>query len=204
MLPPWGNMLIEILKATALVSLITITDLTFRPSSSTARRSRTPRSSCWSLLIYLVHVAVHQRRRARRSRRAAARGLAGAMMRMFDWSFACEILPLLVKAAVVTIEATMVGFALAATSGWCSALARLAGPAGSSCRSRRSSSSSAARRCCAGLLPLLLAARVRHQRCRPSPPACWRSACTTATYLPRSTGPGSRPCRRANGRRRWR
>lgn len=30
MLPPWGNLFIELLKATALVSLITISDLTFR------------------------------------------------------------------------------------------------------------------------------------------------------------------------------
>jgi polar amino acid transport system permease protein len=30
MIPPWGNLLIELLKATALVSLITVTDLAFR------------------------------------------------------------------------------------------------------------------------------------------------------------------------------
>jgi polar amino acid transport system permease protein len=29
MIPPWGNLFIELLKATALVSLITLTDLTF-------------------------------------------------------------------------------------------------------------------------------------------------------------------------------
>ena len=29
LLPPWGNMLIEMLKATSVVSLITISDLTF-------------------------------------------------------------------------------------------------------------------------------------------------------------------------------
>ena len=29
MIPPWGNLFIELLKGTALVSLITITDLTF-------------------------------------------------------------------------------------------------------------------------------------------------------------------------------
>jgi polar amino acid transport system permease protein len=30
MIPPWGNLFIELLKATALVSLITVGDLTFR------------------------------------------------------------------------------------------------------------------------------------------------------------------------------
>ena len=29
MIPPWGNLFIELLKATALVSLITVSDLTF-------------------------------------------------------------------------------------------------------------------------------------------------------------------------------
>ena len=30
MIPPWGNLFIELIKATALVSLITLTDLAFK------------------------------------------------------------------------------------------------------------------------------------------------------------------------------
>jgi polar amino acid transport system permease protein len=43
---------------------------------------------------------------------------------LFDWEFALDILPLLARAAVITIEATLVGFALAATLGLVFALLR--------------------------------------------------------------------------------
>ena len=36
---------------------------------------------------------------------------------IWDWSFAFEILPLLAQAAVVTIEATLLGFVIAALLG---------------------------------------------------------------------------------------
>src|SRR5262245_29294261 len=36
---------------------------------------------------------------------------------LFDWSYVLEILPTLLRASVVTIEATLLGFALAATLG---------------------------------------------------------------------------------------
>ncbi len=41
MVPPWGNLLIELLKATALVSLITIGDLTFRAQQMNQTTLRT-------------------------------------------------------------------------------------------------------------------------------------------------------------------
>jgi polar amino acid transport system permease protein len=43
---------------------------------------------------------------------------------LFDWEFALEILPQLARAAVITIEATFVGFALAAVLGLVFALLR--------------------------------------------------------------------------------
>jgi len=43
---------------------------------------------------------------------------------LFDWGFALEILPQLARAAVVTIEATFIGFALAAVLGLVLALLR--------------------------------------------------------------------------------
>ena len=36
---------------------------------------------------------------------------------LFDWAFTLEILPLLARAAIVTVEATLLGFALAAPFG---------------------------------------------------------------------------------------
>lgn len=47
---------------------------------------------------------------------------------MWDWAFAFEILPILAKAAIISIEATLLGFVLAAVLGLVLALARIAFP----------------------------------------------------------------------------
>lgn len=47
---------------------------------------------------------------------------------MWDWAFALKILPILARAAVVTVEATLLGFLLAATLGLVLAGLRLAFP----------------------------------------------------------------------------
>ena len=47
---------------------------------------------------------------------------------MWDWAFTFEILPVLAKAAVISIEATLLGFVLAATLGLVLALLRIAFP----------------------------------------------------------------------------
>lgn len=47
---------------------------------------------------------------------------------MWDWSFAFEILPILARAAIISIEATLIGFVLAAVLGLVLALARIAFP----------------------------------------------------------------------------
>jgi polar amino acid transport system permease protein len=44
---------------------------------------------------------------------------------MFDWAFTMEILPQLARAAIVTVEATLVGFALAAPLGLVLAILRM-------------------------------------------------------------------------------
>ena len=46
----------------------------------------------------------------------------------WDWGFVLEILPVLAKAAVVSIEATLIGFVLAAVLGLILAIARIAFP----------------------------------------------------------------------------
>jgi polar amino acid transport system permease protein len=47
---------------------------------------------------------------------------------MWDWEFTLEILPVLAKAAIISIEATLLGFVLAAILGLILALARIAFP----------------------------------------------------------------------------
>lgn len=49
-------------------------------------------------------------------------------MTVWDWAYAWEILPVLAEASVVTVQATVAGFALALVVGLVFALARLAGP----------------------------------------------------------------------------
>jgi polar amino acid transport system permease protein len=46
----------------------------------------------------------------------------------WDWAFAGEVLPLLVEASVVTLEATILGFAIAAVLGLAFAIGRMYGP----------------------------------------------------------------------------
>lgn len=48
---------------------------------------------------------------------------------MWDWAFALEIIPTLAQAAIVTIEATLLGFVIAAILGLAIALVRIAAPA---------------------------------------------------------------------------
>lgn len=54
MLPPWGNLLIELLKATSLVSLITLADLTFRAYQLNQATFRTAEIFTLVLVIYFV------------------------------------------------------------------------------------------------------------------------------------------------------
>lgn len=54
MVPPWGNLFIELLKATALVSLITITDLTFRAKQLNDETFRTVEIFTLVLIIYFA------------------------------------------------------------------------------------------------------------------------------------------------------
>lgn len=53
MIPPWGNLLIELLKATALVSLITITDLAFYARQMNEITLRTVEIFTLTMAVYL-------------------------------------------------------------------------------------------------------------------------------------------------------
>lgn len=54
MLPPFGNLMIEVLKSTALVSMITVADLTFRAVQLNATYLRTVEVFTLVLIIYFV------------------------------------------------------------------------------------------------------------------------------------------------------
>lgn len=79
LLPPWGNMMIETLKVTAVVSLITISDLTFEAYQLNALTFRTIEIFLIVLAIYFVLaqiVAAGVRWVERRAKRGLARGTA--------------------------------------------------------------------------------------------------------------------------------
>lgn len=54
MIPPWGNLLIELLKATALVSMISLSDLTFKAQQLNQNTLKTVEIFTVVLLFYLV------------------------------------------------------------------------------------------------------------------------------------------------------
>jgi polar amino acid transport system permease protein len=54
MIPPWGNLFIELLKATALVSLITISDLTFEAYQLNQATLQTVQIFTLVLVMYLA------------------------------------------------------------------------------------------------------------------------------------------------------
>jgi polar amino acid transport system permease protein len=77
LLPPWGNMLVETLKVTSVVSLITISDLTFEAYQLNALTFRTIEIFLLVLAIYFVLaqvVAAGVRVLERRAKRGLAMG----------------------------------------------------------------------------------------------------------------------------------
>jgi polar amino acid transport system permease protein len=77
LLPPWGNMMIETLKVTSVVSLITISDLTFEAYQLNALTFRTVEIFLLVLGIYFALaqiVAAFVRLVERRAKRGLARG----------------------------------------------------------------------------------------------------------------------------------
>jgi polar amino acid transport system permease protein len=77
MIPPWGNLFIELLKATSLVSLITLSDLAFKAQQINQNTLRTVEVFSLSLLIYLalsVLITLGVRAVERRAARGVIRG----------------------------------------------------------------------------------------------------------------------------------
>jgi polar amino acid transport system permease protein len=79
MIPPWGNLFIELLKATSLVSLITISDLAFKAQQMNATTFRTVEIFSIVLVFYLAIasvITVAMRTLEERAARDIARGRA--------------------------------------------------------------------------------------------------------------------------------
>jgi polar amino acid transport system permease protein len=77
MIPPWGNLFIELLKSTALVSLITLSDLTFKAKTINDTTMQTIAIFTLALLIYLVmslSITIGMRWLERASLRGMVRG----------------------------------------------------------------------------------------------------------------------------------
>jgi polar amino acid transport system permease protein len=77
MIPPWGNLFIDLLKSTALVSTITMTDLTFKAKTMNDTTMKTIPIYTLALLIYLVvslSITILMRWLERRTTRGMARG----------------------------------------------------------------------------------------------------------------------------------
>jgi len=75
MIPPWGNLFIELLKATALVSMITLADLTFKAQQMNQNTLKTIEIFSLVLVIYLA-IALVITAGMRALERKAARGLS--------------------------------------------------------------------------------------------------------------------------------
>jgi len=54
MIPPWGNLFIDLLKTTALVSTITMSDLTFRARTMNDATLKTVQIFTLAFLLYLI------------------------------------------------------------------------------------------------------------------------------------------------------
>ncbi|RWB17838.1 ectoine/hydroxyectoine ABC transporter permease subunit EhuC [Mesorhizobium sp.] len=79
MIPPWGNLFIELLKATALVSLITLTDLAFKAQQMNQTTFKTIPIFTLVLLMYLAMslvISIGMRLLERRASLGLARGRA--------------------------------------------------------------------------------------------------------------------------------
>ncbi len=78
MLPPWGNLLIELLKGTALVSLISVADLMFQARQINASTFLSAQSFGIALVIYYILARFFITPFMRRMERAVARRLGKA------------------------------------------------------------------------------------------------------------------------------
>ena len=127
MMPSFGNLAVQNLKDTALASLISLGDLAFRAEQIRNFTQDSTTVYTMILLMYfgmaLVLTAIMRAARAL-GRPLARREELSAMLFGFHWdtahgelAFALSILPMLLVGMLVTIEASIAGFAIALVLG---------------------------------------------------------------------------------------
>ena len=121
---------------------------------------------------------------------------------MWDWTYTFEILAeSYARAVVVTIEATLLGFVLAATLGLILAIVRLAVPRTAWLDFRRPWSSSGRHHCLSRFSLSISCFQISGLCLMPLPPACLPSVCIMLPIVPKCTVPASTMCIVDNGRR---
>ena len=126
MIPPFGNLCVDLTKSTSLVSAITLQDLTFAAYQINRALLRTFQIFGVAMLIYYIFSQVI-RISFEHLELKLARGLSrDAVSIMWNWQFTFnEVMPRLISVFPVTIAATVFGFGLAVTLGLLLALLRM-------------------------------------------------------------------------------
>ena len=212
MLPPFGNLLIELMKGTRR----RVADLHLRPDAARAAAPRSRpgrptvgvrgRSWCMYFVIAQLLAAAgalprtpgrHHARPQAGTRHAVPSSLLGAVQVIWDWHFAGKILPDLLRGLLVTIEATLLGYVLALVLGLVWAILRRSAERGREPGACAGSwSSSAARRCWCSCSSCSSRCRARASRSARWSRGHRARRCTTPPTPPRSTARASRTCRR--------
>ena len=226
MIPPFSNLLIELLKGTALVSVMGMGDLAFSGNLVRLALQESAEIYTYLLVIYFViaflltrvmrglekklkagvgkeperGVSAHELKRAQTT--GVGGGVGGASMK-WDWDAVSDFMPYFWDGLVVTLQALVLGSLISfvarpgvgAADARAVALGALAGRRGHGVHPQHPAAGAA-------VLPLLRAARVGRDPLGADHRCDRRSGCTTRRTRCRSTGPASRPCRPASGRRR--
>ena len=203
MLPSFASLLIQLLKSTALVSLITLNDLTF--AGQTLITTTGQPFAIWGLVLTIYYVLAMPLEWAAARLESVPPLTAAPRIKLitpvqFDLAFAWSILPDLLRGAAVTAEATFGGMALAMAGGLLLALARRAGRGPLAATARGYISAVRNTPLLVQLSPSFTCCRWRACASRRLPPASSLLACTTAPSWRRFIALGSRRCRTANGK----
>ena len=121
MLPPASNLLVELLKGTALVALVTVVDLMFVAKQINATTWLSAQTFGTALIIYYLMARFRPHTlpaMARGAGRAQGRqGIGGTPVMEWRWDFTFEILPRMLWATLNTLLAAGVGYAIALVIG---------------------------------------------------------------------------------------
>jgi polar amino acid transport system permease protein len=203
MLPTFGNNAIELLKGTAVVSLISLTDMTFQAQVVRAQTGSTLIPFATILVLYFAMAcAISAGVRSLERRMVARPRRCEGLTMEWDWAFVWEIMPTLLEGLKITILATIAGRDGGGGRGLVLAIAALAKSADFALgrlhgrfHPRHAASGAA-------LFHLLRAAGYRYPPVAAGRRRDRTRACTTAPMRRKFIAPASTTCRADSGRRR--